>query len=103
MAKIPYERGVWFISRGNGLFRVPDFAFLAGGHSDAEAVLAMFSALFAHIRETKEYVQIGGQIQIGAEEYLQFSEAPYHLGLHGTGGRLLEVEKVSGGGLARLG
>lgn len=99
LVKVPHARGLWFITRGHHLFGFPDFAYLASGDSEGEAVVAMLRTVVAHMQTTGETVGPGDTIPLNEREILRFEELPAYLGLPHGEGRVLEIERTTPSGL----
>lgn len=70
--KIPYENGIWFVTKGNNLFGVQEHAYF-GMAEEAQDVYDIFETVFSYVYEGEGSVTVGDIMQIGEEEYLRFS------------------------------
>lgn len=91
MIRLPTATGVWFVTRGQNRFGVPDLAYLARDQSEAETVTALFANVFQKVWEAHAYVEEGQTLQVG-NEFFRFEEVPSQLGLP-RGSRTLEITR----------
>lgn len=93
--KMPYNNKVWFVTKGNSLYGVHEYAFY-GDFEDSQEVYNMFEDIFNYAYSTKADIMAGHTIQIGEDVYLKFSEV-YELedDLQGEGIGTLVIEKIT--------
>ena len=97
LIKIPYKDGVWFVTKGNNLYDVYEFAYF-GTIEEAKEVYDIFENEFKYVYETKAHITVGEVIKIKDNEYLRFREV-YELEevLQGDGIGTLVIEKIKSG------
>ncbi|GAA0122000.1 MULTISPECIES: DUF4261 domain-containing protein [Clostridium] len=93
--KIPHNEGVWFTTKGNNIYGIPEFAFY-GTFENNQEVYNIFEDIFYYIYDTKAEVHIGDTMQIEEEVYLKFREV-YELQdtLEGEEINTLVIEKIT--------
>lgn len=93
--KVPYKDGSWFVTKGNNLYDVYEFAYF-GTDNDTKEVYEIFENEFNCIYETKAQITAGQTIKINNGIYLKFREV-YELEdvLQGEGIGTLVIEKIT--------
>gem|GEM_PF-2489334 len=93
--KIPYNEGIWFTTKGNNIYGIPEFAFY-GAFENSQEVYNIFEDIFYYIYDTKAEVHIGDTMQIEEDVYLKFREV-YELKdtLQGEKIDTLVIEKIT--------
>ena len=94
LIKVPYNDGVWFVTKGNNLYDVYEYAYF-GTVDDAKEVYDIFENEFKYAYETKAQLIAGQVIKAKDKEYLKFREV-YELEdvLQGEGIGTLVIEKI---------
>ena len=96
LIKVPYKDGVWFVTKGNNLYDIHEYAYF-GTADDAKEVYDIFENEFKYAYETKAQLIVGQVIKAKDQEYLKFREV-YELEdvLQGEGIGTLVIEKIKG-------
>lgn len=94
--KIPYNDKVWFITKGNNLFGIHEFAFY-GEYENTQEIYDIFEDIFYYIYESKTHIEAGCAIELGEDVFLKFKEVEYELQdiLQGENIGTLVIEKIS--------
>lgn len=69
--KVPYNDGFWFVTKGNNLFGINEYAYF-GKMEEAQEVYDYFENIFSYAYEDKAVIAVGDTIQIGEDTYLRF-------------------------------
>ena len=69
--KMPHNDGVWFVTKGNNLFNVTEYAYF-GQMEEAQEVYDIFENIFSYVYENGVTISEGDTIQIEEEVYLRF-------------------------------
>jgi len=93
--KIHHNNKVWFVTKGNNLYGVYEYAFY-GTFEDSQEVYDMFEDIFNYVYDTKAIIMAGHTIEIGNDTYLKFKEL-YELQdvLQGDGIGTFVIEKIN--------
>lgn len=93
--KIPYKDGVWFVTKGNNLFGISEYAYF-GKFEEMQEVYDIFENIFNYVYETKGVIEAGDTMQIEEDTFLRFRTV-YELAeqLNGETVGTLVIEKVS--------
>ena len=93
--KIPHNDGVWFVTKGNNLFNVTEYAYF-GQMEEAQEVYDIFENIFSYVYENQATITDGDTMQIEEDTYLRF-RAVYELEEQLKGETLgtLVIEKIS--------
>lgn len=93
--KIPHNDGVWFVTKGNNLYGICEYAYY-GTFEETEEVYEMFENIFNYQYESGAKIIAGHTIQIEDEIYLKFKEV-YELEdiLNGENIGTLVLEKIT--------
>lgn len=94
LIKVPYKDGVWYVTKGNNLYDVYEYAYF-GTVDEANEVYDIFENGFKYAYETKAHIVAGQVIKIKDNKYLRFREV-YELEdvLDGEGIGTLVIEKM---------
>lgn len=95
--KVPHNDGVWFVTKGNNLFGINEYAYF-GTMEEAQEVYDYFENIFSYVYENKTVISVGDTIQIEEDTYLRFKaveELPQVL--NGEKMETLVLEKMSDG------
>lgn len=97
--KLPYEEGVWFVTKGNNLFGIHEYAYF-GSLEEAQDIYDIFETVFSYIYEGEGTAGAGDMIQTGEEEFIRLKELDEtNIGckeaLKGETTGTLVIEKVS--------
>lgn len=68
--KIPYEDGVWFVTKGNNLFGIHEYAYF-GSMEEAQNIYDIFETVFSYIYEGEGTVAVGDTMQTGEDEFIR--------------------------------
>lgn len=92
--KMPYKDGVWFVTKGNNLYGIYEYAYF-GTFEDTNEVYEIFESIFNYVYETKTPIISGHTLEIEEEVYLKFREV-YELedSLQGESIGTLVIEKI---------
>ncbi|GFZ29820.1 hypothetical protein CSC2_03460 [Clostridium zeae] len=92
--KMPYKDGVWFVTKGNNLYDIYEYAYF-GVFEDSNEVYEIFESIFNYVYDTKSAILSGHTMQIDKDVYLRFREV-YELenDLQGEGIGTLVIEKI---------
>lgn len=71
--KIPYENGVWFVTKGNNLFNVSEYAYF-GSYEEAQDIYDIFETIFSYVYEGEGSVEAGDKMQISEDEFIAFKD-----------------------------
>ena len=71
--KFTNSKGVWFVSKGNNYFGVPDFAYF-GKHEEFDDVIENLDSIFNYAYKSKATIEAGHTIQIGKNKFFRFRE-----------------------------
>ena len=93
--KMPHNEGVWFVTKGNNLFNVTEYAYF-GQMEEGQDVYDIFEHIFSYVYENQVTLIEGDTIQFDEETYLRF-RAVYELEeqLKGETVGTLVIEKIS--------
>lgn len=93
--KIPHNDKIWFVTKGNNLYGIYEYAFY-GTFEDSQEVYDMFEDIFNYEYSTKAMIISGNTMEIGEDVYLKFREV-YELEdvLQGDGIGTLVIEKIN--------
>lgn len=69
--KLPDEKGVWFVTKGNNLFGIHEYAYF-GSMEEAQNVYDIFETVFSFIYEGEGTIAAGDTMQTGEDEYIRF-------------------------------
>ena len=69
--KIPYKDGVWFVTKGNNLFGIHEYAYF-GSMEEAQNIYDIFETVFSYIYEDEGTVAIGDTMQTDEDEFIRF-------------------------------
>lgn len=69
--KMPYENGVWFVTKGNNLFGVPEYAYF-GSMEEAQDIYDIFETVFSYVYEGEGTIAAGDTMQTGEDEFIRF-------------------------------
>lgn len=69
--KMPYEDGVWFVTKGNNLFGIHEYAYF-GSMEEAQDIYDIFETVFSYIYEGEGSIAAGDTMQTGEEEFIRF-------------------------------
>lgn len=69
--KIPYKDGVWFVTKGNNLFGIHEYAYF-GSIEEAQNIYDIFETVFSYIYEGEGTVAIGDTMQTDEDEFIRF-------------------------------
>ena len=69
--KIPYKDGVWFVTKGNNLFGIHEYAYF-GSMEEAQNIYDIFETVFSYIYEGEGTVAIGDTMQTDEDEFIRF-------------------------------
>ena len=94
--KMPYDDKVWFVTKGNNVYGVHEYAYKGDSLEDSQMVYDMFEDIFDYEYTKKPAIQAGHTIQIGDDVYLKFREL-YEIedDLQGEGIGTLVLEVIS--------
>ncbi|MBE6024563.1 MAG: DUF4261 domain-containing protein [Cellulosilyticum sp.] len=71
--KIPHKDGVWFVTKGNNLFGITEYAYF-GKMEEAQEVYDIFENIFSYVYETNTSISVGDTMQIEEDTYICFKE-----------------------------
>lgn len=71
--KIPYDDGVWFITKGNNLFGIHEYAYY-GQFEEAQDIYDIFETAFSYVYEKEGVIQPKDTMQLGENEFIKFME-----------------------------
>lgn len=93
--KIPYNNGVWFVTKGNNLYDIYEYAYF-GNLEETQEIYDIFESIFNYAYETKAVIMAGHTIQVDENTYLKFREV-YELenDIQGEGIGTLVIEKIT--------
>ena len=69
--KMPHNDGVWFVTKGNNLFNVTEYAYF-GQMEEGQEVYDIFENIFSYVYENGVTISEGDTIQIEEEVYIRF-------------------------------
>lgn len=69
--KMPYGEGVWFVTKGNNLFGIPEYAYF-GSMEEAQNIYDIFETVFSYIYEGEGTIAAGDTMQTGEDEFIRF-------------------------------
>lgn len=72
--KMPYDGKVWFVTKGNNLYGVHEYAFKGDSFDDARQVYDMFEDIFNYEYTEKPEIEAGCTIQLGKDIFLRFRD-----------------------------
>ena len=72
--KMPYEGKVWFVTKGNNIFGIHEYAFKGDSFEDSQQVYDMFEDIFNYEYTSKSLIVFGNTIQIGDDISIRFRE-----------------------------
>lgn len=93
--KMPHNEGVWFVTKGNNLFNVTEYAYF-GQMEEAQEVYDIFENIFCYVYENQATIAEGDTLQIEEDTYLRFRSV-YELEdqLNGETLGTLVIERIS--------
>lgn len=93
--KIPHKDGVWFVTKGNNLYGIYEYAYY-GTLEETGEVYNIFENIFNYVYESKADIITGHTMQVDQDVYLKF-RGIYELEdvLQGEGVGTLVIEKIS--------
>lgn len=93
--KVPHNEGMWFVTKGNNLFDIAEYAYF-GTMEEAEEIYDIFENIFDYAYETGKTIVAGDTMQIEEDTYLRFREV-YELEdqLQGEKIETLVIEKIT--------
>ena len=97
--KLPLENGMWFVTKGNNLFGIHEYAYF-GNMEEAENIYDIFETVFSYIYEGEGTVVSGDTMQIGKDEFIRFKSmdeitSDLKVALRGETIGTLVIEKIS--------
>lgn len=72
--KMPYENKVWFVTKGNNVYGVHEYAFKGDSFEDSQMVYDMFEDIFNYEYSEKPVIEAGHTLQLGDDVYLRFRD-----------------------------
>ena len=72
--KMPYDNKVWFVTKGNNIYGVHEYAFKGDSFEDSQMVYDMFEDIFNYEYTEKPVIEAGHTLQIGDDVYLRFRD-----------------------------
>ena len=93
--RMPYNDGVWFVTKGNNLFDITEYAYF-GKMEEAQEVYDIFENIFSYVYETHTEIKVGDTMQIEEDTYLRFKAVDeLQEQLNGETVGTLVIEKIS--------
>lgn len=94
--KMPYNDKVWFVTKGNNVYGVHEYAFKGDSFADSQMVYDMFEDIFYYEYSEKPVIKAGHTLQIGDDVFIKFREV-YEIedDLQGEGIDTLVIELIS--------
>ncbi len=71
--KIPYNEGVWFVTKGNHLYDTYEYAYYAS-FDESQEVYSMFEDIFYHVYDNKAEIAAGHVMQLNEGLCIRFKE-----------------------------
>lgn len=72
--KMPYDNKVWFVTKGNNIYGVHEYAFKGDSFEDSQMVYNMFEDIFNYEYSEKPVIEAGHTLQIGDDVFIRFRE-----------------------------
>ncbi|ENZ35147.1 MULTISPECIES: hypothetical protein [Clostridium] len=72
--KMPYGDNVWFVTKGNFLYGVHEYAFKGDSFEDSQQVYDMFEDIFNYEYTERPQIGVGHTIQLGEDIFLRFRD-----------------------------
>ncbi|MDO5516686.1 MAG: hypothetical protein Q4F66_03975 [Clostridium sp.] len=72
--KIPYNDKVWFVTKGNNVYGVHEYAYKGDSLDDSQQVYDMFEDIFNYEYTIDTEIRAGHTLQIGEEVFLRFKD-----------------------------
>ncbi|GKX68545.1 DUF4261 domain-containing protein [Inconstantimicrobium mannanitabidum] len=93
--KVPYNDGVWFVTKGNNLYDIYEYAYY-GTIEETGEVYNLFENIFNYVYESKAEILAGHTMEMEGDIYMKFRNV-YELEniLNGDGIGTLVIEKIS--------
>jgi len=63
---------VWFATKGNPFFGVPDFAYLGKSLAETDEIYDIFAAITTYAYQSEAHIAAGHTLQIGEDTFLRF-------------------------------
>lgn len=89
------DNRIWYCTKGNHRFGVPDFAYL-GLANEGNNIFDLFANLFSYVYNYKAVLRLGDTAQLDESAFLRFRE-PYEYQdyINNQLGTTLVIEKIS--------
>lgn len=101
--KMPYEDKVWFVTKGNNVYGVHEYAFKGDSFEDSQMVYDMFEDIFNYEYSEKPVIEAGHTLQIGDDVFLKFRDVYEIEGdLQGEGIGTLVIELINADEINKL-
>jgi hypothetical protein len=74
--KTELDGQLWFLSKGHSHLGLPELAFRAKGHGQAEEVAELFESIFGYLYENGAVVDAGHTMEFPGGVFVRFGEVP---------------------------
>lgn len=93
--KIPYDNKVWFVTKGNNIYGVHEYAYKGESFEDSQMVYDMFEDIFNYEYSERPVIEAGHTLQLGDDVFLKFRDVYEIEGdLQGEGIGTLVIELI---------